>query len=74
MKIFVNNWISFFVPAVLLTTNSKRTLPIIIVMLREIDSGAEYAMMAIAILPITLMYILLSRQIISGITAGGIKE
>lgn len=71
---FVNNWNSFFVPAVLLTSNSKRTLPIIIVMLREIDAGAEYAMMAIAVLPIVLLYVLLSKQIISGITAGGIKE
>lgn len=70
---FVYNWNSYFVPAVLLTSNDKRTMSVIIVMLREIDAGAEYAMMAIAILPIALMYILLSRQIITGITAGGIK-
>ena len=71
---FVYNWNAYFVPAVLLTSNEKRTMSVIIVMLREIDAGAEYAMMAIAILPITLMYVLLSKQIISGITAGGIKE
>lgn len=71
---FVNSWNSFFVPAVLLTSDSKRTLSIVVVMLRSIDAGAEYAMMVIAVLPITIMYVLLSKQIISGITAGGIKE
>lgn len=71
---FVNNWNSFFVPAVLLTSDNKKTMSIVLVMLRSIDAGAEYAMMAIAILPITIMYVLLSKQIINGITAGGIKE
>lgn len=71
---FVNSWNSFFVPAVLLTSDSKKTMSIVVVMLRSIDDGAEYAMMATAILPIALMYVLLSKRIINGITAGGIKE
>lgn len=71
---FVNNWNSYFIPAVLLTSYEKRTMPIVLVMLREIDAGAENAMMLVAILPIAIMYVLLSKQIISGITAGGIKD
>lgn len=71
---FVNSWNSFFVPAVLLTSDNKKTMSIVVVMLRNIDLGAEYAMMATAMLPIALMYVLLSKQIINGITAGGIKE
>ena len=71
---FVNNWNSFFVPAVLLSSDNKKTMSIVVVMLRSVDAGAEYAMMAIAILPIAIMYVLLSKQIINGITAGGIKE
>lgn len=71
---FVNNWNSFFIPAVLLTSDSKKTMSVVVTLLREVDAGAEYAMMAIAILPITIMYVLLSKQVINGITAGGIKE
>lgn len=71
---FVNSWNSFFTPAVLLTSDKKKTMSIVVVMLRSFDAGAEYAMIAIAILPITIMYVLLSKQIINGITAGGIKE
>ena len=71
---FVNNWNSYFVPAVLLISDNKKTMSIVVTLLRSVDAGAEYAMMAIAILPITIMYILLSKQIINGIMAGGIKE
>lgn len=70
---FVNSWNSFFVPAVLLSSDKKKTMSIVLVMLRSVDAGAEYAMIAIAILPIAIIYIFLSKQIISGITAGGIK-
>lgn len=71
---FVNSWNSYFVPAVLLTSDNKKTMSIVVVMLRSIDAGAEYAMMATAIIPIALMYVILSKQIIGGITVGGVKE
>ena len=71
---FVYNWNSLFVPAVMLSSDKKKTLAIVVAFLRSMDDGMLYAMMALAIIPIVLVYLVLSKQIISGITAGGIKE
>ena len=71
---FVYNWNSYFVPAVMIESDSKRTLAIVVTMLRSYDEGVGYAVIAFSILPVTIMYVLLSKHIISGITAGGIKE
>lgn len=75
---FVNSWNSYFVPALMLHSDNKRTLPIVISLLRSVafkdhDDGMIYMMIAIAILPVTLIYIVLSKQIVQGITNGGVK-
>lgn len=71
---FVYSWNSLFIPAVLLSSEEKKTLPIVVAFIRSFDDGVLYTMMAIAIMPVILFYIILSKQIIQGITAGGIKE
>ena len=71
---FVYNWNSYFVPAIMLSSDNKKTLAIVVTIIREVDDGAWYAIIALSILPIILIYIALSKQIIQGITAGGIKE
>jgi len=71
---FVYNWNTLFVPAVLLTSDNKKTLSIVVAFLRSFDDGVLYTMMAVAIFPVMIIYIILSNQIIQGITAGGIKE
>lgn len=71
---FVHNWNSYFVPAIMLESNEKKTLAVVVTMFRSMDSGAGYAVIAFSILPVIIMYLILSKQIIQGITAGGIKE
>ena len=76
---FVTTWNNFFIPALVITDNSKKTLPILIAALRsadfmKFDMGKVYMVILLAILPIIIVYILLSRYIIAGVTLGGVKE
>ena len=38
------------------------------------DMGKVYMMIMVAIVPIIIMYLLLSKYIIAGVTLGGVKE
>ena len=56
----------------------KKTLPILIAQLRsadflKFDMGKVYMMVAIAILPVIVVYLLLSKFIVRGIALGGVK-
>lgn len=76
---FVNAWNNYFLPALILTSNKKKTLPILIAALRsadflKFDMGKVYMLITIAIVPIIIVYILLSKYIVAGVTLGGVKE
>ena len=76
---FVFNWNNYFIPALVLQNNNKRTLPILIAMLRsadflKFDMGKVYMLITIAIVPIIIVYIMLSRYIVAGVALGGVKE
>lgn len=76
---FVGSWNNYFVPALILQTKKKMTLPILIATLRgadymNFDMGKIYMLIAIAIVPIIIVYLFLSRFIIEGVTLGGVKE
>ena len=76
---FVFNWNNYFIPALVLQSNNKRTLPILIAMLRsadflKFDMGKVYMLITIAIVPIIIVYIMLSRYIGAGVAIGGVKE
>jgi multiple sugar transport system permease protein len=76
---FVQNWNNYFIPALVLQENSKRTLPILIAMLRsadflKFDMGKVYMLITIAIVPIIIVYIALSKYIVAGVALGGVKE
>jgi multiple sugar transport system permease protein len=76
---FVGAWNNYFVPALVITTKKKQTLPVLIATLRgadfmTFDMGKVYMMIMIAIVPIVLVYLMLSRFIIEGVTLGGVKE
>ena len=63
----------------ILSSNEKKTLPILIASLRsadflKFDMGKVYMLVAIAIVPIIIVYILLSKYIVAGVTLGGVKE
>ena len=75
---FVGSWNNYFVPALVIQTKSKMTVPIIIAALRgadymTFDMGKIYMMITVAIVPIIIIYLLLSKYIIAGITLGSVK-
>lgn len=75
---FVGAWNNYFTPALVLDTNSKKTLPILIAQLRsadflKFDMGQVYMMIALAILPVIIVYIFLSKYIVGGVALGGVK-
>ena len=76
---FVGSWNNYFVPALVITSKNKQTLPIMIATLRgadymNFDMGKIYMMIAIAIVPIIIIYLFLSKFIVEGVALGGVKE
>ncbi|MBN2811082.1 carbohydrate ABC transporter permease [Treponema zuelzerae] len=75
---FVGSWNNFFTPFVLISTESKATLPMLVQKLRgdiyRTEYGGIYLGIAVSIVPILIFYSFMSRFIISGITLGGVKE
>lgn len=76
---FVNNWNNYFVPALVLKSDDKQTLPILIARLRsadflKFDMGQVYVMIAFSIFPVVIIYLFLSKYIVSGVALGAVKE
>ncbi|MDN2997535.1 carbohydrate ABC transporter permease [Streptococcus suis] len=76
---FVGSWNNYFIPALVLQSKDKMTVPILIASLRgadymNFDMGKIYTMILVAIVPIVLVYLFLSKFIIAGVTLGGVKE
>ena len=76
---FVGSWNNYFVPALIIQSKDKMTVPILIATLRgadymNFDMGKIYMMITVAIVTIIIVYLLLSKYIIAGITLGGVKE
>lgn len=76
---FVSSWNNYFTPSLILHDDKKKTLPILIAQLRsadwlKFDMGQVYAMIAFSIFPVILVYLFLSKYIVGGVTAGGVKE
>ena len=75
---FVSSWNNYFIPALVLDTADKKNLPILIAQLRsadflKFDMGKVYMLVAIAILPVIIVYLLLSKFIVRGVALGGVK-
>lgn len=75
---FVSSWNNYFIPALILHNDKKKTLPILIAQLRsadflKFDMGQVYVMIAFSILPVVVVYLLLSRFIVQGVTMGSVK-
>ena len=76
---FVGSWNNYFVPALVIQSKNKMTVPILIATLRgadymNFDMAKIYMMITLAIVPIVIIYLLLSKYIIAGVTLGGVKE
>jgi len=75
---FVGSWNNFITPFILLSSEKKYTLPMLVQSLRgniyRAEIGAIYLGIAISLIPIIIFYSFMSRFIISGLTMGGLKE
>ncbi|WP_091204908.1 carbohydrate ABC transporter permease [Oribacterium sp. WCC10] len=75
---FVGSWNNYFTPALILHTDSRKTLPVLIAQLRgadwlRFDMGQVYIMIAASIFPVIVIYLILSKYIVGGVTAGAVK-
>jgi multiple sugar transport system permease protein len=75
---FVGSWNNFITPFILLSSEKKYTLPMLVQSLRgniyRSEVGAIYLGIAVSLIPIIIFYSFMSRFIISGLTMGGLKE
>lgn len=76
---FVNAWNNYFIPSLIIRSAEKKTLPILIAQLRsadylKFDMGQVYMLIFLAIIPIVIIYILVSRYIVEGVAVGSVKE
>ena len=75
---FVASWNNYFMPALLLDKAEMKTVPLMIAQLRsadysKFDMGKVYMFILLAILPVVIVYLILSKHIIKGVTAGSVK-
>ena len=74
---FVFNWNNLFLPLVLLTDSEKYTMPIMVSLLKgdiyKTEYGAVYLGLTLTVLPLFVIYFLLSKYIIAGVALGGVK-
>lgn len=75
---FVANWNNYFTPALVLKTEEYKTLPIMIAELRsadflKFDMGVVYMTIAFSIFPVIIVYLILSKNIVSGLAMGAVK-
>jgi len=75
---FVASWNNLYLPSLVLRSNEKKTLPIILAALRSADysnmnMGAIYMAIFLSIFPVMVVYMFLSKSIIKGVTSGSVK-
>ena len=77
---FIASWNNFYTPNMILISSKfqQKTLPMMVSAIQASDKftdyGAIYLAIALSILPIVIVYVLLSRFIIAGVALGGVKE
>ncbi|MBQ7463719.1 MAG: carbohydrate ABC transporter permease [Lachnospiraceae bacterium] len=75
---FVGSWNNYFTPALILHTDKRKTLPVLIAQLRgadwlRFDMGQVYIMIAASIFPVVIVYLIMSKFIVGGISSGAVK-
>ena len=77
---FVANWNNFYQPSMILTArnDNQLTIPMMVNALKSNDKIANYGVIyyaiALSILPLIVIYLLLSKFIVEGVALGGVKE
>ena len=75
---FVASWNNLYLPTLLITDKDKRTLPTMLSLLRSadfarMDTGMLYAAIFISVFPVMVVFFILSKSIIKGVTSGSVK-
>ncbi len=74
---FVSSWNNLFTPLVLLTNQDKYTMPIMVSLLRgdiyKTEYGSIYLGLALTVVPLIIVYLVLSKYIIAGVALGSVK-
>jgi multiple sugar transport system permease protein len=75
---FVFNWNQFFMPSLILSSTEKYTVPLVVKLLKadrfRTNVGAVYTGIVLSVLPVIVVFLFLSKQIVGGLTLGAIKE
>lgn len=76
---FIGSWNNYLLPMMLINTPEKRPLPVMVAELSAVKDittnlGATYLVVAISVVPIMIAFCFFSKYIISGISAGSVKE
>ena len=78
---FVSSWNNLFMPQMIIDTAEKKTIPLILQIMRAniqsnpmaANAGVMNLFMVLAILPVVVIYLILSKNIISGVALGSVK-
>ncbi len=74
---FVASWNNLFMPTLIISSSEKKTLTMFVQMLTsesfKTDYGVVYVGLAITILPMLIVYFILSRFIVEGVSLGSVK-
>lgn len=77
---FIANWNNFYTPSMILVSREPKqlTMPMMVQSILSNDKlsdlGVRYTAIMLSILPVMIIYILLSRTIVEGVAEGGVKE
>ena len=77
IQVFFTNWNSFLFPFILTSSESLRTLPVALALYQghqAVDWPHLMAGSTVAVVPILVVFLFMQRQIVSGITAGAVKQ
>ena len=75
---FTSSWNNYFMPALILSKDAMKTMPLWIAQLRtivngQIDLGHVYMALTLSILPVIIVYFCFSKFIVAGVTLGSVK-
>ncbi|MBN2226714.1 MAG: carbohydrate ABC transporter permease [candidate division Zixibacteria bacterium] len=77
IQVFLTNWNSFLFPFILTSSEAVRTLPVGLALYQghqAIDWPHLMAGSSLAVIPVLLIFLFFQQHIVSGITAGAIKQ
>ena len=74
---FVGSWNNYFLPMILLNKQESYTMPIMVALLNgdiyKTEFGCIYLGLSMTALPLIIVYLLLSKYIVSGVALGSVK-